>query len=100
MISDDRLFKVLLSPRSSEKSSIFIKKTNTMIFKVLRNARKIEIKLAIEKIFKMEVKSVNTLVIKGKKKKKGNKITCHKNWKKAYITIKKGQNIDQISNID
>jgi len=100
MISEDRLFRILLAPRTSEKSSMFMEKTNTIIFKVIRNAKKIEIKRAVEKIFKIEVQSINTLVVKGKKKRKGNKITGHKNWKKAYITIKKGQNMNLISNID
>jgi len=100
MISEDRLFKILVSPRTSEKSSMFMEKTNTIIFKVIRNAKKIEIKFAIEKIFKVEVKSINTMIVKGKKKRKGNKISCHKNWKKAYITIKKGQNMDLIGGIN
>lgn len=67
MISEERLLKILLSPHVSEKSSISIEKFNTVVLKVLNNATKYEIKCAVKKIFNIEVDSINTLKIKGKK---------------------------------
>jgi len=67
MISEERLFKILLSPHVSEKSSISMEKFNTVVLKVLNNATKYEIKCAIKKIFNVEVDSIKTLKVKGKK---------------------------------
>jgi large subunit ribosomal protein L23 len=100
MISEERLLKILLSPHVSEKSSISIEKFNTVVLKVLNNATKYEIKCAVKKIFNVEVDSIKTLKVKGKKKRQSNRIVQKSNWKKAYIKVKKGYNLDFIGNTE
>ncbi|ANZ22706.1 50S ribosomal protein L23 [Buchnera aphidicola (Diuraphis noxia)] len=100
MISKERLFTILRSPHISEKSSISTEKFNTVVLKVLYNATKYEIKYAVKKIFNVEIESVKTLRIKGKKKRQSNRIIQKSNWKKAYIKVKKGYNLDFIGNAD
>lgn len=97
MISEERLFKILISPHISEKSSLSIEKFNTIVLKVLKNSTKYEIKCAIKKIFNVEVDSIKTLKIKGKKKRQSNRVIQRSDWKKAYIKIKKGYNLDFMS---
>lgn len=94
MISNERLLKILLSPHISEKTSISVQNNNTVVLKVLKNATKFEIKMAIEKLFKVYVRKVNTIVVKGKQKRKKNKLVKFSNWKKAYIILKSGQDLN------
>ncbi|WWO98835.1 MAG: 50S ribosomal protein L23 [Candidatus Dasytiphilus stammeri] len=96
--------KVLHIPHVSEKSSDIEKKNNTFIFKVAKDATKTAIKIAVKKIFNVEVTNVNTLQVKGKMKsyvdsRRSKAIQSHqRNWKKAFITLKSGQKINCISN--
>ncbi|CAL4323886.1 50S ribosomal protein L23 [Buchnera aphidicola] len=99
MISEFQLFQILYSPYVSEKSTIFKKKNNVVIFKVSIKATKKEIKSAVEKLFSVNVNSINTVLIKGKCKKKGKYDIRRSNWKKAYVKISKDQNIDFINDI-
>ncbi|WP_075432263.1 50S ribosomal protein L23 [Buchnera aphidicola] len=94
MIAEERLLSVLVSPHVSEKTSISVQKNNTVILKVLKNATKFEIKIAIEKLFQVSVKKVNSMLVKGKKKRKNNKVVKGHNWKKAYIILKSGQDLN------
>ena len=100
MISTYKLFQVLRSPYISEKSNTFQKKNNIIIFKVSIRSNKNDIKLAVEKIFLVRVDSVNTIIMKGKKKKKGKYNIFHSNWKKAYVKVQVGQNLDTLKNIN
>lgn len=100
MISQERLLKILLAPHISEKASISTEKFNTVVLKVLNNATKYEIKCAVKKIFDIEVQSIRTLRIKGKTKRKSNRTVHKSNWKKAYIKVKKGYNLDFIGNTE
>lgn len=100
MISEERLLKILLSPHVSEKSSRLIEHFNTVVLKVLNNATKYEIKCAVKKIFDVEIDSVKTVKVKGKKKRQSNRIIQKSNWKKAYIKVKKGYNLDFIGNAE
>ncbi|CUR53319.1 50S ribosomal protein L23 [Buchnera aphidicola] len=97
MINEERLLKVLIMPHISEKSSYTMKKNNTVVLKVLRNATKFEIKTAIQYLFRVTVKKVNTLIIKGKRKKQKNVFFKRSNWKKAYVVLKTGQNLNFMS---
>ncbi|QCI24554.1 50S ribosomal protein L23 [Buchnera aphidicola (Muscaphis stroyani)] len=97
MISEERLLSVLLSPHVSEKSSITSDKFNTIVLKVLKNATKYEIKCAVQKIFEVKIESVKTVQVKGKKKRQSNRLVQRKNWKKAYVKVKKEYNLDFIS---
>jgi large subunit ribosomal protein L23 len=69
-------------------------KANTIVFKVAKDATKKEIKAAVEKLFEVEVKSVNTLIIKGKTKRQGLRQGRRSDVKKAYVTLKEGQDLD------
>ncbi|MFI4819118.1 MAG: 50S ribosomal protein L23 [Enterobacterales bacterium] len=94
MINLDHILKIFIYPISSEKSSMYIKKNNTIVLKVIKNTTKKEIKYAIYKLFKIKVKKIRTLIIKGKTKFYKKRISRKSNWKKAYITLKKNLKID------
>ncbi|AFP84728.1 50S ribosomal protein L23 [secondary endosymbiont of Ctenarytaina eucalypti] len=96
MIREERLLKVLRAPHVSEKASSTMKKQNTIVLKVAKDATKVEIKAAVYKLFSVEVNNVRTLVVKGKTKRHKQHIGSHSNWKKAYVTLKAGQNLDFI----
>ena len=88
----------ILSPNVTEKST-FLSEYNKVVFKVQRNASKDSIKRSIEKIFKVNVIKINTINLKGKSKLVRNKKTFKPGYKKAIITLKKGQSIDLATGI-
>ncbi|MFM2480504.1 50S ribosomal protein L23 [Celerinatantimonas sp. YJH-8] len=94
MISEERLLKVLLAPHVSEKSTGSAENDNTIVFKVATTATKAEIKAAVEKMFEVEVTGVRTLNVKGKTKRHGMRIGRRSDWKKAYVTLAEGADID------
>ena len=94
MISEERLLKVILAPHISEKSTIVAEKNNTVVFRVAIDATKAEIKAAVAKLFEVEVDSVRTLVNKGKTKRTGARSGRRSDWKKAYVTLAAGADID------
>jgi large subunit ribosomal protein L23 len=94
MITEERILKVLRAPHISEKATMAAESGNTIVFKVAKDATKKEIKAAVEKLFEVEVKSVNTLVVKGKTKRQGMRQGRRIDWKKAYVILKEGQDID------
>lgn len=96
MIREERLLKVLRAPHVSEKASTVMEKNNTIVLKVALDATKAEIKAAVKKLFEVEVEDVNTLLIKGKTKRQGQRVGRRSDWKKAYVTLKEGQNLDFI----
>lgn len=77
----------------TEKSSRLRENQNTVIFEVHKDANKIQIKHAIEKLFKVGVVDVNTLVMRGKDKRMGRGYAKLRNWKKAIVTLKPGDEI-------
>ena len=83
----------IISPSITEKSTI-LSEFNKVVFKVNKKANKSSIKKSIEKIFKVNVVKINTVNIKGKTKLVKNKKSFKPGYKKAIITLKKGQNID------
>ena len=95
--SSERLLKVILAPIISEKSTRIADKNSQFIFKVASDATKGEIKAAVESILKKDVESVQVVNVKGKKKRTGQRIGRRKDWKKAYICLKAGQDIDLTS---
>lgn len=97
MISQEHILQVLHKPHFSEKASILTEKYNTIVLKVSKNSTKSEIKAAVHQLFQVMVNDVRTLVIKGKMKHNKQRVGYRKNWKKAYITLKKGQKLDFIS---
>ena len=83
----------IIAPNITEKSTS-LSEHNKIVFKVMKNASKKSIKKSIEKIFKVNVVKINTINLKGKNKIVRNKKTYVPGYKKAIITLKKGQNID------
>ena len=92
--ADNRLAQVLVAPIVSEKATAAAKKNNQVLFKVLRDATKPEIKAAVELMFKVEVASVSTVVQKGKVKRFGRSIGRRDHVKKAYVSLKEGQELN------
>ena len=91
---EGRLSQVLVAPIISEKATQVGEKRNQVLFKVLRDATKPEIKAAVELMFKVEVAAVNTLVQKGKVKRFGRTIGRRDHVKKAYVSLKPGQELN------
>jgi len=90
----EHLYKVLLAPVVSEKSAMAAETSNQVVFKVLVTATKAEIKAAIEKLFSVNVVDVKTLKVKGKTKRTRHGIGKRSDWKKAYVRLADGQDID------
>ena len=91
---EGRLATVIVAPIISEKATRAGEKHNQVLFKVLRDATKPEIKAAVELLFKVEVASVNTLVQKGKAKRFGRNFGRRNHVKKAYVALKPGQELN------
>jgi large subunit ribosomal protein L23 len=90
---EGRLAQVLLAPIVSEKATQIGEKHNQVLFKVMRDATKPEIKAAVELMFKVEVASVNVVCIKGKTKRFGGRVGRRDHVKKAYVALKPGQEL-------
>ena len=91
---ENRLATILMAPIISEKATSVAEKNNQVMFKVLRDATKPEIKAAVELLFKVEVEKVSTVVQKGKVKKFGRSIGRRDHVKKAYVSLKAGQELN------
>ena len=90
----ERLYRVLLEPHISEKVSILGDDSNQYAFKVARDSTKAEIKAAVETIFGVNVEGVSTLNVRGKEKRSWRGISRKKSWKKAYVRVASGQELD------
>ncbi len=88
------IYDVIKKPLVTEKTTLEKDAKNIIAFEIDRNANKIEVKEAVETIFKVEVLDVNTINIAGKKKRVGKNIGKRSNWKKAYVTLKEGSKVD------
>jgi large subunit ribosomal protein L23 len=93
-VNQERLMTILLGPHISEKSTRIADASNQITFKVLRDATKPEIKQAVELLFEAQVKSVTVSNVKGKQKRFGRMQGRRQDWKKAYVTLAPGQEID------
>jgi large subunit ribosomal protein L23 len=93
-MNQERLMKVLVAPRQTEKSERLGGAANQVVFQVLPDATKLEIKSAVELLFKVEVTAVQVANVKGKVKRFGRKVGKRGDWKKAYVTLKSGFTID------
>jgi len=91
---ESRLAQVLVGPIVSEKATSIGEKHNQVLFKVLRNATKPEIKAAIELMFKVEVDAVRVVNQKGKTKRFGRSVGRRDHIKKAYVSLKAGQELN------
>ncbi len=88
------LHRVLVKPLLTEKSNDLLQGNNSVTFQVDRRANKIEIKAAVEKIFNVSVVDVNTLNVKGRRKRFGKAVGVSKSWKKAVVQLKEGDKIE------
>ncbi len=93
-IQESKLANVLLAPIVSEKSTNAAEDSNQFVFKVQKVATKLEIKKAVELMFDVEVDSVQVLNVKGKVKRFGRSLGKRSDWKKAYVKLKSGHDID------
>ena len=88
------IYDVIKKPLVTEKTTIEKDARNIIAFVVHRDANKIEIKESVEKLFKVEVTAVKTATVAGKLKRVGKQAGKRANWKKAYVTLKEGNNVD------
>ncbi|WP_454765205.1 50S ribosomal protein L23 [Cupriavidus campinensis] len=92
--NDHRLMQVLLAPVVSEKATLVADKNEQVVFEVARDADKAEVRAAVELLFKVEVQSVQILNQKGKQKRFGRFMGRRNHVKKAYVSLKPGQEIN------
>jgi len=92
--SQERLLKIILAPVISEKSTRIADKLNQVAFRVIPDATKQEVGAAVASLFNVEVTGVQIMNVKGKVKRSGRRVGRRDNWKKAYVTLKPGQDID------
>lgn len=87
-------YDIVLRPLNTEKTNMQHEDMNKVFFEVDKESNRIEIKKAIESIFKVKVAAVNTVQIKGKKKQRGKISGKRRDWKKAIVTLMPGERID------
>ena len=90
----ERLTKIIVGPVVAEKASRVAELHNQIALKVLPSANKLEIKHAVEQMFDVKVASVTTANVKGKVKRTGRIIGKRSDWKKAYVTLVDGSDIN------
>ena len=88
------LYDVIRAPRVSEKTARLQEVSNQYVFEVAKTATKADIKVAVEKIFDVQVKAVNVVNVKGKNKSFKFRQGRRGDWRKAYVTLAEGQSID------
>ena len=87
------VYEVLKRPIITEKTSVKKEESNQVAFEVDPRANKIEIKQAVEKLFKVTVLDVNTMMVQGKVKRLGKFMGKRSDWKKAIVTLKEGETL-------
>ena len=93
-MNQTHIFKVLLGPHFTEKATSSTSLANQVVFKVFKDATKPEIKAAVEKLFDVKVLGVSVALMKGKTKQTKYGLGKRSNWKKAYVRLEQGQEID------
>jgi large subunit ribosomal protein L23 len=88
------IYDVIKKPLITEKTTTEKDARNIVAFVVHRDANKIEIKESVEKLFKVKVTGVKTATVAGKVKRVGQQVGKRANWKKAYVTLHEGENVD------
>lgn len=88
------LYDIVRIPRITEKGTRLKEKSNVLTFEVKSDANKLQVRKAIEGIFKVKVADVTTVNVGGKKKRMGQREGRRSDWKKAYVTLKQGEKID------
>jgi large subunit ribosomal protein L23 len=93
-MNQERVFSVLLAPHVSEKTARAAENSNQYAFRVAPDATKPEIRKAVERLFKVKVEDVRVLNVKGKRKTNRFGVAKRSDWKKAYVRLQAGQEID------
>ncbi len=93
-LDQERLMTVVLGPHVSEKTTNLSDKHNQVVFRVRRDSNKIDIRRAVELLFDVTVEQVRVVNCRGKIKKFGNEYGRRQDWKKAYVTLAEGDDID------
>lgn len=93
-MNPERIFQILVGPHVSEKAAIAADANNQYVFRVALTATKAEIKKSVEQLFKVNVENVRTLRVKGKVKRNKHGLNARSSWKKAYVRLQQGQDID------
>ena len=93
-LHDERLMTILVGPHVSEKASVIAEKNNQICFKVRRDSTKKEIAQAVEMMFEVKVDNVQVTNVRGKSKRFGQTMGKRADWKKAYVTLAEGHDID------
>ena len=93
-MNQERMYKVLLGAHISEKATVIADEANQFVFKVAKDATRPEIREAVEKIYDVSVKNVTVLNVKGKVKKTQRGVSKKPGWKKAYVRLEDGHDID------
>ena len=94
-----RLYDIILTPLFTEKGAKLKETDNKVLLKVAKGANKIEIKKAVEEIFKVKVDSVRTINYKGKQKRLGRYEGKRPDWKKAIVTLREGEKLDFLEGV-
>ena len=93
-MNQERLLKVILGPVVSEKATLAADANGQYVFRVVPDATKLEVGKAVETLFDVKIDCVQILNVKGKQKRLGQRVGKRKDWRKAYVRLKAGQNID------
>lgn len=93
------IYEVIKKPLITEKGSNLKEKQNKIVLQVSTEANKIEIKNAVEAVFKVKVEEVRTMVFKGKKKRLGARQGVRSDWKKAVVTLQEGQTVEYLEGV-
>lgn len=96
-MNEERLYQVILAPVISEKATHIADRHNQVVFRVAPDATKPEVKAAVEMLFKVEVGEVKMANVKGKVKRFGRFFGRRANWKKAYVCLKPGQELNFVA---
>lgn len=99
-MNQERIYQVLLGPHVSEKSTLVAEDGNQVVFRVARNARKAEIRAAVEQLFEVNVRDVRVINVKGKQKGFGRRTGRRPDWKKAYVALEAGEELDFIGGVE
>lgn len=95
-MSQERLYKVLLGPHISEKATMATEQNNQVVFKVAQDAKKPEIRKAVESLFEVKVESVQVVNIKGKTKRTARGLGKRSDVRKAYVRLAPGHSIELV----
>ena len=98
-MNEERLHQILLRPIVSEKSTIVAEQHHQVVFEVLSDSTKSEVRQAVEKLFDVTVEGVQMINVRGKMKRFGRTPGKRNNWKKAYVRLAAGQDIDFLGGV-